>query len=116
MHLLLQAAPPSGHHRVLVILTADQINPARLLPPPYADGSDLQKADLARVQEVYRSRSPERRAQAEWDDKHESIELFNTVLGPQFDPARLPLTARLMGEVDNDQVWSNGFSFIASSK
>jgi acid phosphatase (class A) len=97
------AKPPSEHHRVLQILTADQIDPARLLPPPDADGSELQKADLARVQEVYRNRSPERRAQAEWDDTHESIELFNTVLGPQFDLAKLPLTARLMGEVDNDQ-------------
>src|SRR6201996_2875606 len=96
-------APQTGHHKVLWILTPEQVDPARLLPPPYKDGSDLQKADLAEVERVYHSRTPERRAQAEWDDKHESIELFNTVLGPKFDLAKLPLTAKLMDEVDNDQ-------------
>jgi len=95
--------PQAGHHKTLWILTEDQADPARLLPPPYKDGSDLQKADLAEVQRVYRARTPERRAQAEWDDKHESVELFQGVLGPKFDLAKLPLTAKLMGEVDNDQ-------------
>lgn len=95
--------PQTGRHKTLWILTQDQADPARLLPPPYKDGSDLQKADLAEVERVYHTRTPERRAQAEWDDKHESVELFQSVLGPKFDMAKLPLTAMLMGEVDNDQ-------------
>ena len=99
------AADPAtpARHKVLWIVTPQQVDPARLLPPPYKDGSELQKADLAEVERIYHSRSPERRAQAEWDDKHESIELFNTVLGPKFDLVKLPLTAKLMDEVDNDQ-------------
>lgn len=92
-----------GHHKVLWILTEGLVDPARLLPPPYKDGSDLQKADLAEVERVYHGRSPERRAQAEWDDKHESVALFANVLGPKFDLTRLPLTAKLVNEVDNDQ-------------
>jgi acid phosphatase (class A) len=96
-------APKSGRHKILWILTQEQADPSHLLPPPYKDGSDLQKADLAEVERVYRTRTPERRAQAEWDDKHESVELFQGVLGPQFDLARLPLTAKVMSEVDNDQ-------------
>jgi len=97
------AAAAPGRHKVMQILTPEQIDPALLLPPPYKDGSDLQKADLARVEQVYHDRSPERRAQAEWDDKHESVELFNTVLGPKFALAKLPRTAKVIGEVDNDQ-------------
>jgi acid phosphatase (class A) len=97
------AAPKSEHHRVLHILTPDEVDPSRLLPPPPKDGSDLQKADLAEVERLYHSRSPERRAQAEWDDKHESAELFDTVLGPKFDLAKLPLTAKVLAEVQNEQ-------------
>ncbi len=89
--------------KTLHVVTQDQVDPSRLLPPPYKDGSDFQKAELAEVQRVYKSRSPERRAQAEWDDKHESVELFFKVLGPQFDLKRLPATAKLIETVDNEQ-------------
>jgi acid phosphatase (class A) len=97
------AAPKSEHHRTLQVLTPEQLDPARLLPPPYKDGSDLQKADLAEVERVYHNRSAERRAQAEWDDKHESVALFDSVLGRQFDLGKLPLTTKLIAEVENDQ-------------
>jgi acid phosphatase (class A) len=89
--------------KTLRVLTPEQVDPARLLPPPYADGSDLQKAELAEVERVYRSRTPERLAQAEWDDKHESAELFFAVLGPKFDLAKLPATAKLLATVDSEQ-------------
>jgi hypothetical protein len=101
--LMARAADAPKHHKVLAILTPEEVDPSRLLPPPYKDGSDLQKADMAEVERVYHNRSPERRAQAEWDDKHESIALFDAVLGPKFDLAQLPATARIMAEVDNDQ-------------
>jgi acid phosphatase (class A) len=89
--------------KTLQVLTPEQVDPARLLPPPYADGSDLQKADLAEVERVYHGRTAERRAQAEWDDKHESVELFFAVLGPKFDLSKLPATAKLVATVDNEQ-------------
>lgn len=95
---------PAAHApRTLKVLTPEQVDPARLLPPPVADGSDRQKADLAEVERVYHARTPERRAQAEWDDKHESSALFFATLGPSFDLARLPATARLLAEVENEQ-------------
>ena len=97
------AAPAKRPPRTLHFLTAEQLDPGRLLPPPYKDGSDLQKADLAEVERVYHGRTPERRATAEWDDKHESVELFFTVLGPKFDLKALPATAKLMAETDNEQ-------------
>ena len=107
-HALAQEAPaapkPSARApKTLHVLTAEQLDPGRLLPPPVKDGTELQKADLAEVERVYHSRSPERRAQAEWDDKHESVELFFATLGPQFDLAKLPAMAKLMAVVDNEQ-------------
>ena len=97
------AAPAKRPPKTLHVLTAEQLDPGKLLPPPVKDGTDLQKADLAEVERVYHSRSAERRAQAEWDDKHESVELFFATLGPQFDLNKLPATAKLMAVVDNEQ-------------
>jgi acid phosphatase (class A) len=98
------AAPAKRPPKVLHVVTEDQVDPSRLLPPPVKDGSDVQKAELAEVQRAYRDKSnPERRAQAEWDDKHESVELFFKVLGPKFDLAKLPATAKLMATVENEQ-------------
>jgi acid phosphatase (class A) len=94
---------PAKAPKTLQVLTPDQVDPSRLLPPPAKDGSDLQQADLHEVQRVYKSRTPERRAQAEWDDKHESVELFFATLGPQFDLKKLPVTAALMETVDHEQ-------------
>jgi acid phosphatase (class A) len=89
--------------KTLEALTPYEVDPARLLPPPPPDGSDRQKAELAEVQRVYRSRSPERYAAALWDDKHESSEIFASALGPGFDLKKLPATARLLAIVENDQ-------------
>lgn len=95
------AAPHAS--KVLMALTEDQIDPARLLPAPPADGSERQKAELADLQRIYRSRTPERLAQAQWDNDHEDPSAFNATLGPGFDLAKLPATGRLLALVDNDQ-------------
>jgi len=97
------AATAPNPRRTLQVLTAEQVDPGRLVPPPAKDGSDLQRLDLAVVEQVYGGRSPQRRAQAEWDNKHESVELFFATLGPQFDLKKLPATAKLITEVDNEQ-------------
>jgi acid phosphatase (class A) len=95
--------PAQSAPKTFEVLTPEQVDPSRLLPPPVADGSDRQKAELAEVERVYHSRSPERLAQAEWDDKHESVELFQSTLGPSFDLSKLPATAHLLAMEDNDQ-------------
>jgi acid phosphatase (class A) len=89
--------------KTLQALTDDQIDPARLLPAPPADGSVRQKDDLADVQRIYRTRTPERLAQAQWDNDHEDLSLYNATLGPAFDLAKLPATAKLLAIVDNDR-------------
>ena len=97
------AKPAAKPPKTLHVLTADQLDMARLLPAPAADGSDLQKAELAEVQRAYRTRNAERRAIAEWDDKHETAAQFFTALGPQYDLAKLPATAKVLSIVENEQ-------------
>jgi len=94
--------------KVLGLLTNDQVDPSRLLPAPPADGSARQKAELAEVQRIYRTRTPDRLAQAQWDNDHEDLTLYNATLGPAFDLARLPATAKLLALVDNDQAIAAG--------
>ncbi len=98
-----QPATVAKPAKAMQFLTIAQLDPAMMLPPPVKDGSDLQKAELADVEQVYRNRTPERRARAEWDDKHESAELFFGVLGPNFDLAKLPATAKLLAAEDEEQ-------------
>ncbi|RAK61403.1 phosphoesterase [Phenylobacterium hankyongense] len=89
--------------KTLKILTPEQVDPGRLLPPPPEDGSPIQKADLAEVQRIYRTRTPERYETAKWDDAHEDSMIFARTLGPKFDLAKLPATAKLLALVENDQ-------------
>jgi acid phosphatase (class A) len=97
------AAQPARPPKVLHVLKAEQLDPGRILPPPPKDGTDLQKADLADVQRVYKTRTPDRRATAEWDDKHETADLFDSTLGPQFDLKKLPATAKMLAVLENEQ-------------
>ncbi len=89
--------------KTLKVLSEADVNPARMLSAPPEDGSDAQKRDLAQVQAAYTQSSPDRKARAEWDDKHEDATIFAGTLGPGFDLARLPETAKLLALVQNDQ-------------
>jgi acid phosphatase (class A) len=87
----------------LLFLTTAQIDPARLLAPPPPDGSDKQVKEMAEVKRLIATRTPERFAQAKWDAEHEDLSPFFATLGPEFDLQRLPVTAKLLAGVLNDQ-------------
>jgi acid phosphatase (class A) len=95
------AQPVEKRH--LMVLALEQIDPSRLLPPPPADGSVDQVIDLEAWRQVVENRTAERYAQARWDNEHEDISAFYSVLGPKFELSKLPATARLIAQVDNDQ-------------
>lgn len=107
--LVLMISAPAGWGqsaagpKKLKFLTPAEIDPARLLPPPPEDGSETQKQELADLKRLLKARTPERFAQAKWDDEHEDSSIFASAIGPAFDLKALPATARLLADVENDQ-------------
>jgi acid phosphatase (class A) len=85
-------------------LSADQYNPAVILPPPPADDSAVTKSELAELHHLEDSRTPARLAQAEADGRNETITLFATFVGPGFDISKLPATARLFDDIAHEEV------------
>jgi acid phosphatase (class A) len=85
------------------ILSAAVIDPVRLLPPPPPEGSAAQKAELAELHRIQETRTPAQLAQAKWDNDHEDPSAFAPTLGPNFDMAKLPATAKLLKIVDHEQ-------------
>ncbi|PTS83186.1 MULTISPECIES: phosphatase PAP2 family protein [unclassified Caulobacter] len=88
--------------KVLKYLTESDIDPRRLLPPPAMDGSDAQKAELAELHRIIANATPERAAQAQWDDDHEDPSAYAATVGAGFDLTRLTATAEVLGIVQND--------------
>ncbi|MEA3121903.1 MAG: acid phosphatase [Paraburkholderia sp.] len=82
-------------------LNSDQIDLSNVLAPPPALNSARQKADLARVLEVQRTRTPEQVANAK-ADLSKSVFRFADVLGPSFNEANLPKTAALFDAAGKD--------------
>ena len=102
----LSAAANAGQYsekRHLRVLTPEDIDPSHLLPAPPPDGSYDQIVDLKAWRQVVEERTPERYAQARWDNEHEDISAFSAVLGPKFDLQKLPTTMKLIADVENDQ-------------
>jgi acid phosphatase (class A) len=85
------------------ILSAADVDPVRLLPPPPPEGSAAQKAELAELHRIQDARTPAQLAQAKWDNDHEDASSFAPTLGPAFDLAKLPATAKLLKIVDHEQ-------------
>lgn len=84
-------------------LTPAQTDPSLLLPPPPADGSDTQKAELAELDRIQATMSAADFARATVDNDNENATLFATVLGPSFDLTKLPATARLLDDVAHEE-------------
>jgi len=61
------------------------------------------KQELAAVKRLIKTRTPERYAEAVWDAKHEDATPFAATIGPVFDLAKLPATARLLASMLHDQ-------------
>ena len=94
------AALPQTPKHVLKYISPDDVDPATLLPPPPADGSDQQKGEVAEILHLQQTATKERLDQAVWDDRHESSELWIPTLGPAgFDLSKLPATAAMLEAV-----------------
>ena len=96
-------SPASRIPKALVYLTPEQIDPSRLLAPPPKDGSPMQQEEMAAVKRLIHSRTAERYARATWDANHEDATPFAETIGPAFDLAKLPASAKLLESVLHDQ-------------
>ncbi|HLI67515.1 MAG TPA: phosphatase PAP2 family protein [Caulobacteraceae bacterium] len=92
------ADPPA-----LAFLTPADIDPARLLPPPPADGSPEAVAEVAELHRIGEATTPDGWTQAMWDNDHEDGTIFQTAIAPGFDLAALPATAHLLAEVRHEE-------------
>lgn len=101
--LALLAATYAQSADKLMVLTPEEIDPARLLPPAPKDGSENQRRELAEVKRMVKTRTPERFAQAKWDNEHEDPSAFAATIGAGFDLSKLPETSKLLAAVMNDQ-------------
>jgi acid phosphatase (class A) len=97
--LLLVGAPLGASDKVAPLLTATDLDPALVLPPPPVPGSAQAAAELEELRRVEATRSPQEIAAARADGDTKNATIFAEVLGPRFDLATLPRTARLMGIV-----------------
>jgi acid phosphatase (class A) len=62
----------------------------------------LHKQDLATEEQIVRTRSAQRFAQAKWDNEHEDPSAFVPTVGPGFDLSKLPATSKLLNEVADE--------------
>ena len=97
-------APSAKPHmpKTLKFLNPADVNPSQLLPPPPKDGSVEQQRETAEVKRNIQTRSKERHDQAIWDARHEDPTPFAAVLGPNFDLAKFPATAKLLADLQSD--------------
>ena len=98
----LSASPALTKTKALMVLAPAEVDPIRLLPPPPADGSLQGQVDLATVRAAVVATTPERYAQARWDDDHEDASAFYTVIGGGFDLKALPATTAVLAAAQND--------------
>lgn len=93
---LLTGSPSLAFERTIV--TREQVDLTKLLPPPPQPGSPEQAADEATVVELQKMRTPSQVMEAVGDNKI-SVFRFADVLGPKFTEDKLPITARFFEDV-----------------
>jgi acid phosphatase (class A) len=98
--LSLLAAPAIAREPIFV--TPDQSEAALILPDPPAEGSQVQKDELAHLHEIEKARTPEQAEAARADALDETIFLYKNVFGDIFTEQGLPLTAALGKRIVND--------------
>jgi len=87
----------------VVFVSPQQLDAASLLPNPPASDSAQTTAELAELHQIQDTRSPAKIAHAKADDAEQDIFIFQDVLGKEFAPDLLPLTALLSDHVRGNE-------------
>lgn len=101
-HARAQSMNGAAAHPVLRVLSWEAADPLRLVAPPPPRGSATEAAELDELHFIEANRTSERLRQAQWDQDHQNWTLYASTLGPRFDPARLPATAKVLALVQQD--------------
>ncbi|USI72813.1 acid phosphatase [Sphingomonas morindae] len=86
-----------------LLLGPATLDPALLLPPAPRDDSAAGRAELAMLHQIDRTRTPEEIAHAKADGETKNVTIFAAVMGPGFDPERLPATKALFHTVREEE-------------
>lgn len=97
--LALAATPVAAADKPAPMLSVADLDAAQVLPPPPALGSVQAKAEFAELHAIEMVRTPADEVDARLDGETKNASIFASVLGPRFDLATLPATARLMALV-----------------
>ncbi len=81
------------------LLSATDLDPQAMLPPPPAAGSAQAAAELAELHTMQQRRSPAEIAAAKLDGATKNAAIFAEALGPSFDLTKLPATKKLFDMV-----------------
>ena len=81
------------------LLSAADLDPQAVLPPPPAAGSAQAIAEIAELHAMEQHRTPADMAAAKLDGNTKNPSIFAEVLGPSFDLAKLPATKQLFDMV-----------------
>ena len=101
LFLLLFLVPQHGLSGDTPFVTREQIDFSKLLPPPPAVDSARQQEEMAVLMRHQKTRTPEQEALAQADVER-AVFRFADVLGPDFTPEKLPLTAAFFATVGRD--------------
>jgi acid phosphatase (class A) len=79
-----------------------------IFPPPPAQNSDTNKAELALLHQIEQSRTPAQVAAAQDDDKHEDVFYLRSVMGEGFTRGNLPLLTALSDRMESEGSAASG--------
>jgi acid phosphatase (class A) len=86
-----------------LLLSPSDYDPKSLLPAPPSEGSEAAKAELAELDHIQSRRSAADFARADQDFRTRDGSIFASAIGPGFVLAKLPVTARLLENVQKEE-------------
>lgn len=94
--LLLAAALAADAPKQPSLLTAPDLDPAAVLPPPPIENGAQARAEMDELHSVERARTDAEKADAALDGETKNASIFASAIGPAFDLKALPATGHLM--------------------